>query len=321
MTASDPRADFFIVGAPRCGSTALVHYLSGHPQIDMAAHKECHYFADDFPLFRRVTTPEQYAELFRRGNARCCRGEASVYYLYSQVAVANILSYNPRARFVVLVRQPVDMLLSLHAQLYTTFQEDQQDFRTAWSLQSERAAGRRLPPRCQLPQILQYASVGRLGERLHRLQQQVPAVRVHVVVFDDLQRDAGEAYRSVLNFLELPDDGRREFPRMNANRQNRLAVLQRMMRRPPSWLKSFKTWVRYCLGDQRYRQWTRAYLSTMTREYQSPPLPHEFRKELTQWLEDDMQHLGQRIGRDLSSWWEATPRSVTEPCGGQRVAP
>ena len=163
MTAKlDPRADFFILGAPRCGSTALVHYLAGHPGIEMAAEKETHYFADDFPRFRRVATPEAYASLFR-DPIRCRRGEASVYYLYSRTAVANILAYNPQARFIVLVRQPVDMLVSLHAQLYTTFHEDQRDFQVAWQLQSERAARSSLAANCELPQILQYRDVASTG--------------------------------------------------------------------------------------------------------------------------------------------------------------
>ncbi|WP_040414858.1 sulfotransferase [Desulfococcus multivorans] len=37
--------DFFIIGAPRCGTTSLSRYLSKHPDICFSRPKEPHYFS------------------------------------------------------------------------------------------------------------------------------------------------------------------------------------------------------------------------------------------------------------------------------------
>ena len=39
--------DFYIVGAAKCGTTALYEYLSGHPSVFMPKLKEPHFFAHD----------------------------------------------------------------------------------------------------------------------------------------------------------------------------------------------------------------------------------------------------------------------------------
>ena len=41
------KPDFFIVGAPKCGTTSLYYYLRQHPQIFMPDYKEPHYFGKD----------------------------------------------------------------------------------------------------------------------------------------------------------------------------------------------------------------------------------------------------------------------------------
>ena len=59
------RPNFFIVGAPKCGTTALSEYLREHPNAFLCQPKEPHYFATDFPTHRYVTKEEAYLKLFR----------------------------------------------------------------------------------------------------------------------------------------------------------------------------------------------------------------------------------------------------------------
>ena len=40
------KVDFFIVGAPKAGTTSLYHYLNEHLQIEMSSQKEPDYFSD-----------------------------------------------------------------------------------------------------------------------------------------------------------------------------------------------------------------------------------------------------------------------------------
>src|SRR5690606_30582215 len=80
------RPNLFIVGAPKCGTTAWVEYLSSHPEIFFCDPKEPHFFNTDIPNFRWVRSLDEYLKLFVRAGSKKVVGEASILYLYSQEA-------------------------------------------------------------------------------------------------------------------------------------------------------------------------------------------------------------------------------------------
>src|ERR1017187_7380133 len=149
-----PPPDFVIVGAPKCGTTAAFATLQKHPQLFLPDIKEPHYFAYDFPGYRGVRTVEDYDRLFADAERKQLRGEASVSYLSSKEATAAILRRRPDAKFIALVRNPLDMFVSWHNQCLKALDEDEQDPERAWMLQSERAQGRRIPRLCKEPSFL-----------------------------------------------------------------------------------------------------------------------------------------------------------------------
>ena len=58
------KPDFFIVGAPKCGTTALDVFLGKHPEIFMARRKESHFFATDMPPTAHIRDPVRFNALF-----------------------------------------------------------------------------------------------------------------------------------------------------------------------------------------------------------------------------------------------------------------
>ena len=59
------KPNLFIVGAPKCGTTAWAQYLNTHPKIGFSNRKEPHYFCDDFQGFRWAKNRIEYEEMFR----------------------------------------------------------------------------------------------------------------------------------------------------------------------------------------------------------------------------------------------------------------
>ena len=239
--------NFFIVGAPKCGTTALHHYLSDHPQVFLPWVKEPHYFCTDIPGFPRIQSLRQYRKLFDGASeSHVAVGEASVFYLYSQAAVPSILQTYPDARFVVMVRDPVEMAHSLHSQYLYGCHESEQSFEAAWNLQAERAQGRQIPSCCPCPEVLQYARVCMLGQQVERLMGIVPRQRLLIVDFEEFKRDTRNVYVRVLDFLGVADDGRTDFPPVNVNRRRAWPMLSKLLMHPPFPLnvlkKSLKSW-------------------------------------------------------------------------------
>src|SRR5215472_18741131 len=108
------RPDFFIVGAPRCGTTAMGQFLSAHPDIFMA-RKEMHFFGRDLRFGRRFyrRNLDAYLSEFTGAESRKRAGEASVWYLSSRTAAAEIKEFNPDSRIIIMLREPVEMMFSL----------------------------------------------------------------------------------------------------------------------------------------------------------------------------------------------------------------
>jgi hypothetical protein len=125
------RPTFFIVGAPKSGTTALAVYLQDHPMVCFSEDKEPQYFALDLPGQRLVTDEAQYLAFFHPSETNKIAGEASVFYLYSKVAIQNIAKFDQNAKLIVMLRNPIDIVHSFHAQLVFSGEEDERDFAEA----------------------------------------------------------------------------------------------------------------------------------------------------------------------------------------------
>lgn len=109
-----PRLDFMIVGAQKCGTTALSHFLSRHPGIGMADPKEPHLF--DAPDYSGDWSPEEIDERYRPSFEHCpgaaVRGEATPTYMFLPEVARELERYNPELKLIVLLRDPVERAIS-----------------------------------------------------------------------------------------------------------------------------------------------------------------------------------------------------------------
>jgi hypothetical protein len=291
---------FMIVGALKCGTTALYEYLQTHPQVFVSNPKEPHYYAEDLGDHRMVFTREEYSELFAgAGPQHTAIGEASASYLHSTVALPRVARELPNTKLIVMLRQPVEMLRSLHSDMVWICFEDEPDFERAWSLQDERQSGRRVSRLCQVPWFLQYREMGMLARHTRRLLEVFPREQVHFFLMDDLKESPEKVYQGALDFLGLPKDGRKEFPRVNASRRNRLQWLARMqssvVRSLPRPCVRAGKW--FGLGKLNHA------ITAINCEPHRPASPgEEFHRRLIAEFHDDICELEDLLGRNLDHW-------------------
>jgi hypothetical protein len=203
--------DFYIVGQPKSGTTALYQMLRRHPQIFMPENKEPWFFASE--LHERTpprplgtpTTLEQYTELFAAAGPAQLAGEASALYLWSHTAAQAIAQATPRARVIAILREPAALLRSLHLQFIESYVETESDLRKALALEEERRAGRKIPRHTYWPQALLYSEHVRYVEQLQRYRERFSSEQMLVLLYDDFRRDNTASVRRVLRFLELDD--------------------------------------------------------------------------------------------------------------------
>jgi hypothetical protein len=294
--------DFFIVGAPKCGTTALYEYLRGHPGIALPERKEPHYFCTDlnFPPGSAIRDDDEYLALFD-DRPQYLHGDASASYLYSKVALGRILAANPQAKLIAILRNPVDAAYSMHSQLLANLTEDERDFRAAWALQEARCEGRRIPSSCVEPRYLQYRDVFSYAAQIERLLQDTAPEQALILIFEEMACDMRAAYERVLRFLDLPSDGRTEFARVNGSRTYRSQVLNRMIRRPPMLLRGIYGSARraaHAVGLRPRRVLERINARPVVRA----PLDPSFRAQLRAEFAPDVARLEGVLGRRLDAW-------------------
>lgn len=286
--------DFFIIGAPKSATTALSEYLRQHPQVLFSRPKEPHFFNDDFS-HRHIELMDDYLGCFSHGNGQeSAVGEGSVFYLYSRTAVPNILGYNPDARFIVMLRDPVEAVYSWHWQVLFSFGEDQEDFETAWRMQEIRQLGRMLPPRNRVREALLYGALFSYASQLNRLFDLVPRERILILLYDDF-RDAPETiYLQTLSFLSLASFRLPSYQRVNAGKRLRWPLFETMVQ--TGGRLKLAMGISSAFGIL-------AFMRRLNTRYQErPPLEPKFRLELIEYFRDDVRLTADLIGRDLTRW-------------------
>jgi hypothetical protein len=203
--------DFFIVGHPKSGTTALYEMLRRHPQIYMPDGKEPWFFATELHD-RTPPRPEgtpatlaEYLALFEAARPGQRVGEASALYLWSRTAAHRIAEVQPAARIVAVLREPASFLRSLHLQFVQTYVETEGDLRKALALEQERRQGRHIPRYSYWPQALLYSEHVRYVEQLRRYNDLFSAEQVLVLIYDDFRRENEATVRRVLRFLDVDD--------------------------------------------------------------------------------------------------------------------
>lgn len=301
------RPDFFILGAPKCGTTALATYLSEHPRVFMSTPKEPNYFArhlsipppgGELPPYQRDLAG--YLRLFEPADDRhLAVGEASTRYLRSARALREIREFGADARFLVMLRHPVELVRSWHAQKLYEGQETEQEFARAWALQRERADGRSLPRGLQARDALLYERIARIGSQVERLLTILPPSHVKLLFLDDLRSDPRRLYESVLTFLGVPSDGRSDFPVVNRRRSVRWPRVQALLRRPPRALRPAVRLLRRTVGAS---EAVRGVWRTLRDGSESNGATSEsFERELHRHFEAELATIERITGRRLST--------------------
>lgn len=292
-----PRPNFFIVGAPRCGTTAMYEYLRRHPQVFMPYRKEPVFFGSDLAKRPPYLDEAGYLALFAPADGAIAIGEATVWYLYSQTAPSEIKAFAPDARIIIMLRNPIDMAHSLHRHWLWSANENLVDFGTAIAAEPDRAAGRRLPPTTEQPIGLRYTWLGKYAPHVRRWLEVFGAERVQVVIYDDLADDAGRRVgRQTLEFLGVDASYDAPFEVVNQNKRARSPRLQRLSRSPRFMRLAGKLPPR--VFHLVWRGLQRANIQPEARA----PIDPALRRKLAAEFAPDVASLGQLLGRDLSRW-------------------
>jgi hypothetical protein len=300
------KPNLFIVGQPKSGTSALFSFLKQHPQINACRVKEPQFFCKDFnsQYFHLSKTPrelENYLALYEQTSCRY-HMEASTAYLYSQVAADEICAFNPDARIIIMLREPVDFLYTYHKQLLRNSCkfEEETDFVTALNLEPQRRQGRALPRDVFEEKFLYYSARVKYAEQIERYYARFPRAQIKVIVYDDFKQDNRKVFAEVQQFLGLEEDFVPQFDTVNKQVDVRNRALKQFVDQHTF---ALKRWIRTTFGKGVFVRLRQMYRNLVFTQGDIQPLAPALREELKPRYRTEVETTGRLLDRDLLREW------------------
>lgn len=292
------KPDFFIVGAPKSGTTAMYTYLKAHPDIFLPDIKEPNFFGSDLTGFK-IKTLEEYLNLYKKCPDNKICGDCSVWYLYSRTAAHQIYEINPASKIIIMLRNPVELMYSLHSQaLYLGF-EDIEDFKVALEFESYRKAGKNVPKTCKRVEALFYRDVVRFTAQVKRYLDIFGPEKVLIILFEEFKQNPSKIYQQTLNFLNVNESFQPPFKIINPNKRVRSKKLMFFIQNKPKFLK----WIGRLFIPRPLRQNLTNILIKLNTKYQPrPPLDPVLNESLKREFRHEIEQLSKLINKDLTIW-------------------
>jgi hypothetical protein len=192
------KPNLFLIGAMKSGTTTLHDLLAAHPQICMCQPKEPCYFVE--PAVLETHWPEMWRMGFWRDESAYLRlfgakpsakyfGESSTDYT-KQPAISGIVEriadFNPDARFIYIMRDPVERTISHY-----------------WHMVEHRGETRK--PMDAISRDRYYMDVSDYPSQLKPYLKRFGRDRLYVLTFERLRADANACVRGVHAWLGVEE--------------------------------------------------------------------------------------------------------------------
>ncbi|MFB5190192.1 sulfotransferase family protein [Alicyclobacillus fastidiosus] len=291
--------NFFIAGAAKSGTTSLFHYVQAHPDVFMSRVKEPHYFCSpEFPdrfegpgdqgfqdnTMRKL---DDYMHLFDGVQNESIVGEASVYYLTFPQVAARIHQFNPDAKIVFILRNPVQRAFSAYMHTIRDGRETL-SFEEALEQEATRKAQNYQP-------LWWYKEAGLYAQSVEAYMSVFGRDQLKIFLYEDLKH-ADQVVRELFAFLNLRDDVPVDTSlRHNQSGKPKSRAMYEFFAKPNAVKEVIKP---FLPKDFRHKLGQRAKSMTLAKDKPSA----KTERMLQRYFRDDVLRLQDLLHRDLSGW-------------------
>jgi hypothetical protein len=303
--------NFFVIGVPKAGTTALHVALARHPQLYLSEVKEPKFFLCDGPpptrggpgdarTFReRIWRREDYEALFARAPEGALRGESTPFYLYDPDAQRRLHQAVPDARLIVVLRDPIDRAHSNWTHLWSAGLEPEGDFLAACRLEQRRAEAGWAP-------FWRYLDLGRYGEQLQRLYTRFPREQVLILRYWQLRDEPAATLDRICGFLGVQAGLLTEIPAANVTEHATASLKNRML---SGLLRALAAVDQYLPGMIRRRGGDELSRMIQSEQRRRRPLTAQQRAALIPHFAADVALLQELTGESFGDWLRSAPRT------------
>ena len=278
------KVNTFIVGAPKTGTTSLYYYLNQHTNVCMSSIKEPNFFSakEVNSLFYKsqiVDDINEYHKLFSQ-NKKQIIGEASVSYLFFDEVPNRIYKYNPKAKIIILLRNPIERAISHYLM----------DFRLGFC--SENFEDIIAQPEIFPQYYQQYLELGNYFLQLKRYINVFNENQLSIVFYDDLKSNSQKVMKHIFSFLEI------EFQDLDYSIQNSFLSTSNIFVSELYKFNSLRKIVKSLFPEPFLSLVKSIFFSNNSK----PTFSDSIIKQLNAYYKSDIVELEKLLNKDLSRW-------------------
>ncbi len=290
---TNPLPDFFIVGAPKAGTTSLYFYLEQHPEIFMSPVKETNFFSYDLTVKQNLYYKErgisewnEYVGLFKGAENKKAIGEASVSYLFYPEVAEAIKSKFPNGKIIIMLRNPVERAMS-HYYMDHKLGYVQTSFDEILFAKNK--------TRLQELYYQQFISLGMYYEQVKRYVTVFGKEKVMIIFFEDFKKDTHAVVKNLYHFLGVNENDEIDTEKKHNTFQTpRNRFVHAFYKN-----KFLRSTVKKIIPEKQIEGVKNIFLTKKKNKISEIVTQHM--KEL---YKPDIQQLEKLVNRDLSSWYE-----------------
>lgn len=288
----------------------MCNYLREHPDLFISSPKEPTYFGSDL-VPKKFPTLESYLALFENtGNAKRA-GDGSVAYLASDTAAEDIHSFNPDASILIILRDPVEMVHSLHLKHYLMGIEPCRSLEDALAAEPGRLCDGTGVPAGVAPKVIALRNRATYAPQVKRYLD-LFGPRVKMFLFDDFQANTARVFHETCRFLGVRDDVSPVCTAHNVGRQVCNRRWHEFLTRTPRWAQGL---ARALIPFPALRQRIQKRLVKRNQCGGKPAaLTPELRARLRKEFAPSISDLEQLTGWDLSHWKSQATTAAVSAC-------
>ena len=189
--------NLFLAGAPKCGTTSISHWLAYTDKVFIPTGREPHYFANDIFPERVCNSLHRYQDLYKHASENFkYLLDGSTGYLSSKEAIPSILKKIPNAKFIIMVRDPSEMVISLHRERVSEGREKILSAREAWYLCNDNISIKR-------ELALNYKFQCDLAQQLKNAQSLIDSSNLLILTLKEIAEEPRKVFDQIMIFLDL----------------------------------------------------------------------------------------------------------------------
>ena len=286
------KVDFFIVGAPKAGTTSLYHYLNEHPKISMSSVKEPNYFSHEelenqklYYKSNKINSLDNYHNLFLTREANLIYGEASVSYLFYKNVPEKIKTYNKNAKIIILLRNPIERAFSHYLMdarlglISESFESVVDSFETTDKNKLF---------------YQQYIELGKYYNQISNYKRLFNDKNILIIDYEDFKNKTSLYVSNVFDFLQI-----------DTSFKPNLDLTHNTFRKPKFTFieKLYSNHSIRCLINQLIPSKFKNYINQMVYDKKDKPiLSQDLRERLKSIFKNDVNKLSNMLNKDFSKW-------------------